>query len=155
MSKIYFLLKTNKMENIQTIIGREFPDKVIPLIQQAKKEIDIVVFDWRWYPEQPAYSIQKFNQAIVQKAKSPVVIKVILITKATAAILKSCGVEVSVREFGGLVHSKLILIDDDIVVIGSHNFTYNAFETNFESSVIVKDEFAHAEFKKYFQNLWI
>jgi phosphatidylserine/phosphatidylglycerophosphate/cardiolipin synthase-like enzyme len=140
---------------IQTIIGREFPAKVIPLIEQAKKEILIIVFDWRWYPEQPSYSIQKFNQAIIQKAKSPVSIKVILITKDTARILKEQGVEVSVREFGGLVHSKLILIDDDIVVIGSHNFTYNAFETNFESSVIIKDEFANSEFKKYFKSLWL
>jgi len=35
------------------ISGREYPVKVIPLIEQSVKSIKIIVFDWRWYPQMP------------------------------------------------------------------------------------------------------
>ncbi len=54
---------------METIIGKEFPQKVIPLIEQAKTSIDIVVFDWRWYPQDPGASVQLFNQAIVRAVR--------------------------------------------------------------------------------------
>jgi phosphatidylserine/phosphatidylglycerophosphate/cardiolipin synthase-like enzyme len=139
---------------IQPIIGREFFKKVLPAIQQAKKEILIIVYDWRWYPDQIGASIQKFNQEIVRKAKTGVSIKAILNTKETAKILEEQGIKTNVRDFGGLLHTKLMIIDEKIVIIGSHNYTYNAFETNFEASVMIENEEIAKIFKNYFQNLW-
>jgi phosphatidylserine/phosphatidylglycerophosphate/cardiolipin synthase-like enzyme len=139
---------------IKTIIGKEFFKKVLPAIQQAKKEILIIVYDWRWYPDQIGASIQKFNQEIVRKAKTGVSIKAILNTKETAKILEEQGIKTNVRDFGGLLHTKLMIIDEKIVIIGSHNYTYNAFETNFEASVMIENEEIAKIFKNYFQNLW-
>jgi len=139
---------------IQTIIGNQFYKKVIEEISKAKKEIDIIVYDWRWYGDQVGYSIQKFNQEIIQKAKSGVSVKAILNTKDTEKVLRENGVKTNIRDFGGLLHTKLMIIDDKIVVVGSHNYTYNAFETNFETSVIIDDEEIAQTFKTYFANFW-
>ena len=139
---------------IDTIIGNEFFEKVLAEIKKAKKEIDIIVYDWRWYPDQVGYSIQKFNQEIIQKRRSGVNVRAILNTKATAAILEEQGIKTNVRDFGGLLHTKLMIIDDQIVIIGSHNYTYNAFETNFEASVLIDDREIAAEFKNYFLTFW-
>jgi len=139
---------------LNTIIGNEFLKKVLPILKEAKKEIDIIVFDWRWYPDQVGYSIQKFNQEIIQKAKSGVNIRAILNTKDTEKILKEQGIKTNIRDFGGLPHTKLMIIDDQIVIIGSHNYTYNAFETNFEASVIIDDKDIAQIFKEYFLSFW-
>jgi len=139
---------------LNTIIGNEFLKKVLPILKEAKKEIDIIVFDWRWYPDQVGYSIQKFNQEIIQKAKSGVNIRAILNTKDTEKILKEQGIKTNIRDFGGLLHTKLMIIDDQIVIIGSHNYTYNAFETNFEASVIIDDKDIAQIFKEYFLSFW-
>jgi len=139
---------------IDTIIGNEFLKKVLPILKEAKKEIDIIVFDWRWYKDQVGYSIQKFNQEIIQKAKSGVNIRAILNTKDTEKILKEQGIKTNIRDFGGLLHTKLMIIDDQIVIIGSHNYTYNAFETNFEASVIIDDKDIAQIFKEYFLSFW-
>jgi hypothetical protein len=52
---------------IEAISGKQFPEKVIPLLDNSVKSIDIVVFDWRWYPNDPAASAQLFNQAFFYK----------------------------------------------------------------------------------------
>ena len=57
------------MTQTKTIIGKEFGPKVIPLIKQARKSIDIIVFDWRWYPDQIGSAIQRFNNAIITASK--------------------------------------------------------------------------------------
>ena len=52
-----------------TIIGAEFVKKVIPIIKTAKNTIDIIVYDWRWYPDQIGSRIQKFNNTIIDAKK--------------------------------------------------------------------------------------
>jgi len=57
------------MPEITLLIGKEFPTKVIPLIREATKSIDIIVFDWRWYPDQIGSTIQQFNHEIIKAAR--------------------------------------------------------------------------------------
>jgi len=137
-----------------SLIGREYPKRVIPCIKNAKKTIFAIVYDWKWYPAQMGSSIQIFNQEIVRKAKQGFEVKVILNDRKTASILEKEGVKTKVGDFGGLVHTKMLLIDDDITIIGSHNFTYNAFETNFEISILSQDRAMTKDLTNYFLNLW-
>ncbi len=53
-----------------------------------------------------------------------------------------------------LMHSKLVIIDNQIVVSGSHNFTGNAFTSNLETSNIFNDEKTAKTFSDFFKNLW-
>lgn len=47
------------------------------------------------------------------------------------------GCKVRLRHLYKLYHPKVIVIDDKIVVIGSHNYSYTAFAANREISMIV------------------
>jgi len=142
------------MNTALPLIGREYPKRVIPYIKNAKKTIFAIVYDWKWYPTQMGSSIQIFNQEIVRKAKQGIKVKVILNDRKTASILEKEGVKTKVGDLGGLVHAKMLLIDDDIAIIGSHNFTYNAFETNFEISILSQDRAMTKDLTDYFLNLW-
>jgi phosphatidylserine/phosphatidylglycerophosphate/cardiolipin synthase-like enzyme len=142
------------ISKIQTIIGKEFPKIVVPYIDQAKESISILVFDWRWYPDQPSSPVQLFNQAIVRAVRRNVKIKVISNFPKILDILSELGCKVKHLITTNLVHSKLMIIDNKIFVIGSHNYTQNAFSVNYEASILIEAETGLDNFINYFNNLF-
>jgi len=139
---------------IETIIGKEFPKKVIPLIEKAEKSIFIIVYDWRWYPDQIGSAIQKFNNAIITLSKKNKEIKVITNRPYINKVLKQLNIKVHTINTSKTLHTKLMIIDNEIAILGSHNYSMNAFTINYEVSVIIQDEKVVERFKSYFENLW-
>jgi len=140
--------------NISVIIGKEFADKVIPLIRKTQKTIDIIVYDWRWHPDQIGSKIQRFNNELVMCRRKNNRIRVITDSPHLLTILKNVNFEVKKNISKRKLHTKLMIIDSKTVILGSHNYTMNAFTINYEVSVIVEDEKAVARLKLYFENLW-
>lgn len=134
--------------------GSQFPKKVIPLIDNAKKSIDIVVFDWRWYPQDPGNSVQLFNQAIVRAVRRGVRVRAVVNNREILGILGSVGVLAKRLLTSRLVHCKIMIIDDNIVITGSHNYTQNAFQMNYELSVILDDSQALLNCITFFNNIY-
>jgi len=139
----------------QPIIANQFVKKVVPLIEQAKKSIDICVFDWRWYPHDPGAPAQIFNQSIVQAIKRGVKVRALVNSENIATSLRAVGAEVKRYVSSHLLHCKIMLIDDIIVVTGSHNYTQSAMTANRELSVILSDGVDMSDFRVYFQTLWL
>ncbi len=142
------------MEIAEIITGKEYPEKVIPMIENCKKSIDIVVFDWRWYPDQIGSSIQRFNNAIVKKGNTGKQIRAITNTKEISNVLIQGNIKAKIWKSKRLLHTKLMMIDDEIAIIGSHNYTLNAFTINQEVSLIIKQKQVLEKLKLYFENLW-
>jgi len=144
------------MENFQTdlIIGKEFPEKVIPLIEQAKKSIFIIVYDWRWYPDQIGSTIQKFNNAIIIASRKNKKVKVITNRPYVNEILPQLNIRIKKPHSKRALHTKLMIIDGKTAILGSHNYTMNAFTINHEVSVILQDEQIVNRLSLYFENLW-
>ena len=139
---------------METIIGKEFPEKVIPLIKQARNSIDIIVYDWRWYPDQIGSSIQRFNNTIITASKKNIRVRVITYAAHTLQLLSHLGIEITKLPSHRPIHTKLMMIDNKLVILGSHNYTMNAFTINFEVSVIIQDKEVVNRLKNYFENLW-
>jgi len=123
---------------MQTIIGKEFHTKVIPLIDKASRDIKIMVFDWRWYTHDAGSPAQLFNQSIVRAQKRGVKVKVITNVYEVLEVLRNQGCSVKKLLSSKLMHVKLMIIDNNVVIIGSHNYTQNAFTVNYEVSVILE-----------------
>lgn len=51
---------------------------------------------------------------------------------------------------GGMLHSKAIIIDDDLATVGSCNFDFRSFEHNFEANMLVYSRDFNARMKKIF-----
>jgi phosphatidylserine/phosphatidylglycerophosphate/cardiolipin synthase-like enzyme len=141
------------MQN-EVIIGKEFPDKVKPLIENAKNSIKIIVFDWRWYVNDPGNAVQLFNQTIVRASRRGVKIEAIVNHTDILTPLKENGIQAKKLNITGLVHAKLMIIDDNIVILGSHNYTHNAFVINHEISIILKECNVVKDFNLFFTSLW-
>ena len=139
---------------MQAIIGKQYPKIVIPKIDEAKKSIDIIMFDWRWYPNDPGASVQLFNQALVRAGRRGVNVRAITNFGDIVKTLEKVGVKAKKLQSKNLVHAKIIIIDESIVIIGSHNFTQNAFNMNFEISCMFENSDNAKEYLQYFNNLW-
>jgi len=142
------------MQN-ETIIGKEYPEKVGKLIENAKSSIDILMFDWRWYKDDMAHPLQIFNQKLVRAVRRGVKIRVITNFTELVDMLNTLGFDAKVWSKANLLHSKLLIIDNEIVVSGSHNLTGNAFCSNIEISNIIYGEALAYTYKNYFNNLWL
>lgn len=139
---------------IQTLSGRQFPAFVIPLIDSAKNSIDIVVYDWHWYPSDPGSSCQLFSQAILNAARRHVKVRAVLNNNDTVGVLKSQNCEAKKWHQSKLMHAKLIIIDNQTVITGSHNYTQSAFNINFELSVVLYEENIVKDCNVFFNNIW-
>jgi len=142
------------MEQTTTIIGKEFADKIIPLIEQSKKSIDIIVYDWKWYPDQVGSAIQRFNNAIINSAKKGKKVRVITTSNFINRTLSELNIQTKKWSSRKTLHTKLTLIDNQIAILGSHNYTMNAFTINYEVSVIIREEAVVKRLNQYFENLW-
>jgi phosphatidylserine/phosphatidylglycerophosphate/cardiolipin synthase-like enzyme len=138
----------------QILIGKEFPQQVIPLIDLAKKSIEIIVFDWRWYPQDPGSSCQLFNQALVRAARRGVAVRAISNNNEINKTLNGLGCRAKKIVSQRLVHCKIIIVDNEILITGSHNFTQSAFNLNYEMSVILHDPEAALTAQNFFNNLF-
>lgn len=139
---------------IDIAIGRDFPKKVIPLIEKSMKSIDIMVYDWGWYPNEIGESIQIFNSAIVRANNRGVKVNVVIQRRLIKTILQQLGINVLQLHTGKIFHVKLMIIDGRILIIGSHNYTKNAFNINHEASVIIEDEETIRKFQNYFSSFF-
>lgn len=139
---------------MSAIIGPEFPKILIPKIDEAKNKIKIVVFDWRWYPNDTGSPVQLFNQALVRAVRRCVCVRAITNFPDIVKTLQKEGVEAKKLATKNLIHAKMIIIDDRIVVVGSHNITAPAFSTNYEVSTIIENEEQAKEYSQFFDKLW-
>jgi len=139
---------------MQSIIGPQFSQLTIQKIDEAKQKIEIIVFDWRWYPNDPANPVQLFNQALVRAVRRGVRVRAIVNNESITQTLKALGIETKKLQGKSLVHAKIIIFDNKEAVLGSHNFTAPAFTDNLELSVLIDDESCVSDYLKYFDNLW-
>lgn len=139
---------------MRVLIGADYPREVIPLIAEAKKNIDIVVYDWRWYEDQVGHPVQQFNTALVRAAQRGVMVRAVVNSAVNVGKLTRWGIRARTTRDRRTLHSKLMLIDGHTLVIGSHNFTRNAFSHNVETSVIVSIPEGVTRLRDFFENLY-
>ena len=124
------------------------------MIEKARMCIDIVMYDWRWYGNKPGHTMQQFNTALVQAVHRGVRVRAVVNTGAHAIFLTTVGIKARTLKDRRTLHSKLVIIDESILIIGSHNLTSNAFYRNLESSVILELQPKPNRILEYFDNLY-
>jgi len=135
------------------IIGREYPQVVIPLIKNSKQSIDILIYDWRWYDCEVGSNIQKFNREIIFASSRGVRVRAIVNNDIIVSSFLSQVIFLKKTNLKNTLHVKMILIDSKFLVIGSHNLTKNAFEINHEISVLLDDQESITKCQSFFNHV--
>ena len=139
---------------ITPLYNQEYTEFVLPLICKAQNTIDIVTYDWRWYPDNPEHEIQKLNTAIIFSLSRLVKVRAILQDKNMVQFLRD--LKISARHFHHqpTLHAKFLLIDDRYLILGSHNLTHRAMDYNIETSLLIDDPDIVLYYKLLFNNLY-
>lgn len=138
----------------EVVIGSRFLEKVLPRIAEARDTIDIMVFDWRIEDTPTDSPVQHLVSALHDATTRGVRVRILVNSEKVRIILKRFGFHVRVVYTRKLMHCKFMLIDEVLLITGSHNYTLSAFTLNHELSVIVYLEKPQNDANLYFANLW-
>lgn len=136
------------------IISKDFPKVVIPLLDSALYSIDIIVFDWRFYRNDPSNPVSLFNTAIARAVRRGVAVRCLVQNDGVVENLKTLGCDARKLNSKRILHTKLLIVDKKRVIIGSHNYTQNAFSSNHEASIFVVLSEEKNALVEYFNNLF-
>ncbi len=156
----------NAADKIVPLINQQYGDATLNAISDAKYKIDIVMYEMKFYTTNN--SVRRLEDLLVEKSRQGVSVNVFLeqgewqkitteLTKEnmkSADYLRENGVKVKFDSIKTTTHDKLIVIDDETVIIGSHNWGYSAFEKNNEASVLIRSREIASYYDNYFENLW-
>ncbi|MFI3301134.1 MAG: phospholipase D-like domain-containing protein [Candidatus Gastranaerophilales bacterium] len=68
--------------------------------------------------------------------------------------IRKLGLKVKAENWGGKMHMKSLVADDNYVIVGSCNFTNSGMNNNDENMLIIQNPILAKEFKKKFEEYW-
>ena len=157
------------IEDSQSLVtplpGQTFIIKLVEAISQVKYSLDVIQYQWNFYIDKPKSQIQTLNRTVLAQAQAGKKVRVLLnkegrgqhlmaINMKAARFLGEAGIRVKFGRTFPITHAKLWIIDDDIVILGSHNLSNRSVTVNNESSVMIKGRAVAIEFRRYFNILW-
>lgn len=144
---------TTLSEN-ELLLGSEFTKRVIELIDEAERSIYIFMFDWKWYKNDFSCDVSLINQALVRAARRGVKVQTLLNYPDLVELLNNLNIIARRANVKKLLHAKSIVIDENIIILGSHNLSKEAMTANVEMSLVISDTELAARIINYFQTIW-
>ena len=152
--------------NVQPLVNENYFPILLKEINNANSNIDIALYEFKFY--ETNNSATQIREALVNAQKRGVKIRMILdqsqwygkITdlskenQKTAEYLSERGISVKLDSIKTTTHDKLIIIDNETVIVGSHNWGSSALTKNNEASVMIKDSAIAEYYENYFNFLW-
>jgi len=140
-------------QEITPVFSPEGGAKIPALIDSAKESIDIEIY---------VFSSRDVLEALMRAKSRGVRVRVILERNVAGddndgMFRELAGKGFSVRYASSaykLTHSKFIIIDGAVVLVGSHNLSNSALYKNREASVIIRDRQAVSEFMGAYETDW-
>jgi phosphatidylserine/phosphatidylglycerophosphate/cardiolipin synthase-like enzyme len=142
-----------QFEGARLINDRDYTPAAVHLINQAERRIyllQFVIYD--------DGAVGQILDALISAQSRGVDIQVMADEEAgqtSQALqrLQEAGIDTKLDDPGVTTHNKMLVVDDHVLV-GSHNFSANAMERNIESSVWVRRPQVTAFYARYFESLW-
>lgn len=145
-----FLLGSQKMELWFLPDNPDGVDRILDLVNKATTSIKIAMFTW---------TRRDFAQAVIAAHQRGVNVEVAMdinsgkgASAEVVALLCQAGIPLSFSRGNALLHYKMMIVDDHILVNGSANWTKAAFTQNDDCFIILQD-LTEAQLKML-QGLW-
>ena len=166
---VFLFLKTSSLgfpaRDVQVITDRQYFAVVRDCFQKAKSSIRMMMFEASYYKSHQDSPSNILIRELIAAKRRGVEVKVILDRREkkerntlknleTGALLAKGGVEVVYDPLKVVTHTKLLLIDGEISVVGSTNWTYSALEKNHEVAVLIRSPEVANNLQDYFQDVW-
>jgi phosphatidylserine/phosphatidylglycerophosphate/cardiolipin synthase-like enzyme len=130
-------------------------------LDRANKSVYVVMYVVKFDTSQYNDPVNVILRKLVDLHKRGVDVKVVVDDEtknsypATINYLVGNGVPVRLDESQGrTTHCKIVVIDDQYVFIGSHNWTESALKYNHEATLLVNSSELASQVVKYIESIW-
>jgi phosphatidylserine/phosphatidylglycerophosphate/cardiolipin synthase-like enzyme len=124
---------------------------LVELVRGANKSIRMLAY---------SFTSDALGEALMDQAAAGLVVQIVCDEDqadgqgAEYAALRQAGLDVRLDGNSGLMHNKVLIIDDEIVVLGSYNFTRAANQTNDENVVVVMSAQLAGQYQAAFERIY-
>lgn len=148
------LVKFNKNNKVKLFFSPQtkvLTEKIIPLIDSAKKTINVSVF---------FLTHKGVAGALIEAHRRGVDVRVIIDASGASneytkfQFLRIAGIPLKIENWGGKLHSKAASIDENILILGSMNWTSAGENINDENTLIIHDSKLVEEYDSFFNEIW-
>jgi len=160
---------------IEDISGNRYFPRVKQALQDAKQSISMAMYFINFDPLNKKSAVSQLVEELVNAHKRGVKVKVILDQNMDFSAwdegagiwqkeekngpvfvyLKKNGVDACYEDIFTVTHSKLIIIDEETVILGSTNWSESSLRRNWESSCLLNSKEAAKQFLADFSNITI
>ena len=155
--------QTPTLGRLELLPDEKYIVAVSRLIASANKSVHVVMYVAKYDPKQSAEKdpANMLLELLASAKRKGLDVRVVVddVTKQsypeTIEFLKSRNVPVRLDPKAGVTtHAKVVIVDGEWVVIGSHNWTQSALSSNREYSVLVRSSEIATKVEEYFEELW-
>lgn len=151
-------------EDVQIVLDAQYFQVAKKLIQESKQSVQVMMFEMGYYDQHPDTPSNLLIKELINAKKRGVKIEVILEVKEkgdrtternrhTGKILSEGGVDVIYDSPSKTTHTKLMVVDGQLSLLGSTNWTYYALTDNNEASVLVRSKEVARALMDYFSRV--
>jgi phosphatidylserine/phosphatidylglycerophosphate/cardiolipin synthase-like enzyme len=151
-------------QDIQVIMDAQYFQVARKIIHEAKISIHVMMFEMRYYDEHPSSPSNLLIKELIDAKKRGVKVEVILEVKEegdrttlgnrrTGKMLSEGGVGVMFDPPFKTTHTKCMVVDGELMLLGSTNWTYHALTENNEVSVLVHSKEVARALMDYFNRV--
>ncbi|MBN2364050.1 hypothetical protein JXL83_07955 [candidate division WOR-3 bacterium] len=159
-----FSLAAFGANEVVMMANRDYYPILHEILQNAENEILIIMYQARTYPAHPDGVNELLYQDLFDAVSRGVRVEIILDASSwnlgstfqnlqLAELLREGGVQVLWDPPDVTSHDKLLLVDDEIVVVGSTNWSYYALARNNEISVMIRSSDFYREVRSYYDKI--
>lgn len=153
------------MGTTDLLVAREYLSRVPAILENAQFSIKVVQFVVQIKGKSAKMSSRELGIKLAAKVRDGVRVQALLnqagggwrapaLNRQAAKWLQERSVEVRTPGPERTFHAKMIIIDDQIAIVGSHNWTPYALERNFEVSVVLRDPACVGKLARHFDQAW-
>lgn len=147
------------------IINADYFPLLVSLFEAASLSINIIIFAARYYRGQAKNPINDFFHSLRRAASRGVKVRLLLnanfqtkeslrYNQFIIRYFKQSNFHAALGGNSTRLHSKLVIIDNQIAIVGSHNYSRRASRVNFETSAVIKSPEVCHLFNIHFERLW-
>ena len=146
---------------IVPLLDKNYFTTLMNWLDRANVSIHVIMYVVKYDPKDPNDPVDQILSKLVDAYKRGVDVRIVVDDETrdscpeTLEFLQSQGIPVKLDESSGrTTHTKLVIIDDKVVFVGSHNWTESALKYNHEASMLIISSDIAEQFEEYFESIW-
>ncbi len=147
--------------SVVLLTDKEYMSNLLYLLDHADSYVHVIMFVVKYDAREENDPVNQVLHRLVDLADRGVDVRIIVDDATlrsysdTIRFLKDHGINVKLDESSGrTTHTKMVIIDGEILLVGSHNWTESALSRNHEATILVRDSTIIGEAEEYFEAIY-